>query len=180
MVCYVITSLVIAIRHSGPDFYKITIADIASILTSLLTGAGVVYYVSVALGRKQKKADFLCARIESLIDSVYKDIMNSFEGCFGKEVDGRSQHRLNILFRIASNELNSLKLAFGKDGAIPRETLEQKIQSVIELQTKLKGAITDAPYSAGHVVCLEDENQAISVHEKIKNELNDLKLTLHQ
>jgi len=74
---YVISSLIIAIIKTGPAFYNISIGDIGNILTSLLTGAGVFYYVSVSIGRKQRRADFLCARIDYVL-TVYRDIMNTF------------------------------------------------------------------------------------------------------
>ena len=176
---YVISSLIIAIIKTGPAFYNISIGDIGNILTSLLTGAGVFYYVSVSIGRKQRRADFLCARIDYVL-TVYRDIMNTFERCFGGEVSKSEQHRLKIVFRIASNELSSMNAVFADSGVTPSRSHADRMASIIDRNTTLKTVITDAPFSFAHVVGDEDESKALGAYEKIKNELNDLKLCLHQ
>ena len=53
-----------AARRSAQTFFVITIADVGNILTSLLTGVGIVYYISVSLGRKQRRVDVLHSRVD--------------------------------------------------------------------------------------------------------------------
>jgi len=53
-----------------------------------------------------------------------------------------------------------------------------KIEKLIDLHQNLKSTITDKPFSKGHSIDQNDENNAITAYEKLKNGLYDIKLVL--
>ncbi len=126
------------IKVPRADIFSWTIFDLFELFVTAIIGTLFGYYLSVFSPKQEKKKDIEASYITIILDDL-TFIIKSIEQKKEKRLTNTEERDILLLFRLASNDLNSYISDFKKDD-------DKKLTEIKNLLFELKATITDEPF----------------------------------